>query len=90
MSWDSLSRICPVAPLALGVNLLRWRRADIDGWVSGLPSRLAETSAYVTEGSPPPRPNPSDLAGKERRSSALERASQRALRRTRKPSWKKT
>lgn len=90
MSWDSLSRICPVAPLALGVNLLRWRRADIDGWISGLPSRLPQTRDDGTEGGSPPAPPPSELAGKDRRSNALERASQRALRRTRKPSWKKT
>jgi predicted DNA-binding transcriptional regulator AlpA len=90
MSWESLSRTCPVPPVALGVNLLRWRRADIDDWISGLPSRLqnaAQAEGQEGRSSPPP---PSRLAGEERRFDALERASQRAMRRTRKPSWKKT
>ena len=90
MSWDSLSRTCPVPPVALGVNLLRWRRADIDGWISGLPSRLQSTPQAEGYEERSPGPSPSQLAGEERRFDALERASQRAMRRVRKPSWKKS
>jgi predicted DNA-binding transcriptional regulator AlpA len=84
MSADTLKRVLPVPALALGAKLLRWRRTDIDEWAAGLPARLTGSGA-ATENPPPPT---HQIAGEERRFSALERASQRASRKPGKPTWK--
>lgn len=80
MSADSMSRVCPVAPVDMGVKLLRWRRKDIDASVEGLPSRLLRGGRATTE-IDEASPQPFKLAGEERRNGALARASQRALKR---------
>lgn len=85
VSSTTLSRICPVAPVALGARVLRWRRHEIDVWVAGLPSRLMATVAWPDE-----TPPPAELAGQERRSDAVERAQQRAARRPEARTWKRT
>jgi predicted DNA-binding transcriptional regulator AlpA len=74
MSAETIRRICPVAPLDLGVNLVRWRRPDIDAWVAGLPARLVRGAHGVAT----PAPTPSRAASEERRLSAVERARDRA------------
>jgi predicted DNA-binding transcriptional regulator AlpA len=84
MSADTLKQVLPVPALALGAKLLRWRRTDIDEWAAGLPARLP-VGAAATETPPPPA---RQIAGDERRFNALERASQRASRKTGKPTWK--
>lgn len=84
MSADTLKQVLPVPALALGAKLLRWRRTDIDEWAAGLPARLPVGSA-ATE-TPPPAAR--QIAGDERRFNAIERASQRASRKTGKPTWK--
>lgn len=83
MSSDTMKRICPVPPIALGAKLLRWRKPDIDDWVAGLPVRLmkGETAAENV-------PAPAQIAGEERRFTAIERAKQRSSRQTGKTSWK--
>lgn len=81
MSADSMARTCPVAPVALGVKLLRWRRKDIDAWIEGLPSRLLRHGRGASDDTAPIAPQPTKLAGEERRNDALARASQRALKR---------
>lgn len=83
MSADTFKRICPVPPISLDAKLLRWRKADIDDWIAGLPVRLAkgETAADNV-------PAPAQIAGEERRFSAVERAKQRSSRNTGKASWK--
>ncbi len=70
ISPDTFRRICSVAPVELGVRLLRWRRLDIDAWAEGLPPKMGA-----------PREQdmadtiiPSDLASEERRSAAVTRA----------------
>lgn len=80
MSADSMSRVCPVPPVALGVKLLRWRRKDIDAWVEGLPSRLLRGGRATTD-IDETAPQPFKLAGEDRRRTAVERANQRALKR---------
>lgn len=35
----TLSKICPVAPLDLGANVVRYDRRQIDAWVERLPAR---------------------------------------------------
>lgn len=37
---DTITRICPVRPLDLGANLVRYSRRQIDDWVATLPPRL--------------------------------------------------
>lgn len=37
---DTITRICPVRPLDLGANLVRYSRHQIDEWVATLPPRL--------------------------------------------------
>jgi predicted DNA-binding transcriptional regulator AlpA len=81
MSADSMARTCPVPPVALGVKLLRWRRKDIDAWVEDLPSRLLRHGRGASGDTASVAPQPSKLAGEERRNSALARAGQRALKR---------
>ena len=39
VSWSSLSKRCPVAPLELGVNVVRYSRLQIDDWIASLPPR---------------------------------------------------
>lgn len=39
MPWSTISKVCPVAPVDLGLNVLRYSRQKIDEWVSNLPSR---------------------------------------------------
>ena len=75
ISADSFERICPVAPVDLGINLLRWRRPELDAWVAGLPGRLrrARAEAHAQPVQPPQPVPPAD----ERRLSAVERAKAR-------------
>jgi predicted DNA-binding transcriptional regulator AlpA len=40
VSVDTITRICPVRPLDLGANLVRYSRRQIDDWVATLPPRL--------------------------------------------------
>lgn len=40
VSADTITRICPVRPLDLGANLVRYSRGQIDEWVATLPPRL--------------------------------------------------
>lgn len=37
---DTITRICPVRPLDLGANLVRYSRQQVDEWVATLPPRL--------------------------------------------------
>lgn len=39
MSDETLSKVCPVAPVELGANLLRYPRDQVDRWVAGLQPR---------------------------------------------------
>ena len=76
LSNDTFRRICPVPALDLGVNLLRWRRDDLDAWASGLPLRLLRGQAECQINAAPTPPV--HLAADERRVSAVERAKQRS------------
>lgn len=40
VSMRRITRICPVRPLDLGANIVRYSRAQIDEWVATLPPRL--------------------------------------------------
>lgn len=39
LSWDTVRKIMPVAPLELGANVLRYRRPDVDAWVARCPQK---------------------------------------------------
>jgi predicted DNA-binding transcriptional regulator AlpA len=84
MSVDTFKRVCPVPAIALGAKLLRWRKPDIDDWVAGLPARLIGGGAAAEN----PLLDAGNIAGEERRFGAVERAKQRASRRTGKTLWK--
>jgi hypothetical protein len=75
VSDETLLRICPVAPLELGVRLVRWNRRQIDEWLDALPARQSggwpsanENSADAASAATNPR-------------TAIERARARAARR---------
>ncbi len=83
ISAPTLGRICPVAPLDLGVHLLRYDRRQIDAWIAGLPPRLPRGDGTSQDAPPAP-----DLdAAESRTDSAIERAAARAKEGTR--TWRK-
>lgn len=82
ISWATLSRICPVHPIDLGANLLRYPRLQIDAWIASLPPRLPgrlqdpkEDGQDAPAGQPPPA---DPTAPEDRRSAAVDRARARA------------
>jgi hypothetical protein len=70
-------KVCPVRPVEIGANVVRYRRPDLEAWVDGLEHRLprgGSSSEVVAPGAaaePPPvsRPN-----------AAVQRALERAQR----------
>lgn len=82
LSWDTVKRILPVAPLDLGANVLRYRRPDIDAWLDRCPLKgprlpRGETSAHDAA----PSPGETDEApiGEDLRVVAMDRVRRRAL-----------
>ena len=75
LSADTFDRICPVAPVDLGVHLLRWRRVDLEAWLAALPSRLRRAQLKAQDAAP--QPEPVTDPAEERRLSAVERARSR-------------
>lgn len=76
VSPTTLAKICPVHPIDLGVNLVRWRRADIDAWLSTLLPRFTNKR----ETGPGPAVTPSLQAhscANERKSDAIARIKER-------------
>lgn len=74
ISLSTLPKVCPVQPVDLGVNVLRWRRAEIDRWLASLlPRSLSSRSRHGDKSSVPAllevTPGP-----EERRAAVLERA----------------
>lgn len=47
VSWATLLKICPVPPVDIGANLVRFSRAQIDEWLSSLPAKRKESAAAV-------------------------------------------
>lgn len=88
MSPESFATACAVAPVVLGVKLLRWRRADIDDWVAGLPSRLRRSSDRESDEAVE-APQPFKIASEERRLSAMANATKRAARKPERRACKK-
>lgn len=65
----TLRKVCPVPPLDLGANVLRYRKGDVDRWLDGRPHRLPKS--LPDEQDAPPVAN-------DRPMSAVERARARA------------
>lgn len=40
MSEETLSKVCPVSPVDLGANLLRYPRQQVDAWIADLQPRV--------------------------------------------------
>lgn len=87
LSWGTLSKILPVAPLDLGANVLRYSRPQIDTWAASLPPRLPKALQHDLKASHDEaafeRVAASDFLADEissRPAAAVERARQRALR----------
>lgn len=65
-----------VQPVDLGLSILRWRRADLDGAIDRLPLKPTKSRPDATEDSPPPAVHLVDPAAE-----GLERIRRRAGRR---------
>jgi hypothetical protein len=68
LSWSTISKICTVAPIDVGVSVVRYSRVQIDEWVAGLPSKPTKRAAAGRASLPDP-----EFESSERRASALER-----------------
>lgn len=47
VSIDTFDRICPVAPVDLGIRGFRWDRSKLDAWIDALPEKDAGTAPPV-------------------------------------------
>lgn len=81
ISKETLVKICPVPPVDLGANLLRYQRDAVDRWVAGL---ALKTSGLRKE---PPGPKNDDTPapgddedGQDRIAAALDRVRARSRR----------
>lgn len=45
LSWSTIAKVCTVAPVDIGANVIRYNRLEVDEWVSGLPSKTIKRSA---------------------------------------------
>jgi hypothetical protein len=71
-------KVCPLQPLDLGANVLRWSRKQADVWIASLPPRLlkAQLANRNMTQSPPVASSmviEDDVAREERRAEALRR-----------------
>jgi hypothetical protein len=71
ISDATLRKICPVAAVDLGANVLKYRRAEVDAWLAGLPHRGLRLAQDDEHDAPP-------AANGDRPSAAVERARARA------------
>ncbi|MGO4687224.1 helix-turn-helix transcriptional regulator [Brevundimonas sp. 2YAF1] len=79
MSGSTLAKICPVAPIDVGANLVRYSRTQIDEWVATLPARGGNGRQDVLQRTEPA----TDEATRDRRHDALSRVAARAKRASR-------
>ncbi|MNE23374.1 hypothetical protein D3C80_1166260 [compost metagenome] len=78
MSKETLLKVCPVPPVDLGANLLRYQREAVDVWVASLPLRASglRKEPRRVQVDPPVTAE----AANDRATSALERARARSRR----------
>lgn len=68
LSWSTISKICTVAPVDVGVSVIRYNRVQIDEWVAELPSKPTKRAVTKVANLPDP-----EVESHERRVSALDR-----------------
>lgn len=73
MPWSTISKVCPVAPVDLGLNVRRYSRQKIDDWVSNLPPRQEAFKSRNREGGSTVEVAESEVAT-DQRMDALDRA----------------
>ncbi len=79
MSWSTISKVCPVAPVDVGANRVLYSRPQIDDWIATRPPRRKGSGPLVM--SPPCDVQLSPDPVTERRSVALNRVLARAVKR---------
>lgn len=90
LSWDTVKKILPVAPLDLGANVLRYNRAQIDAWIARCPPRgqgRLQDSPAGEQDAAPEAAAAVDVDG-DRRVASLDRARRRAQQGA--ETWRKT
>jgi hypothetical protein len=79
MAEETLAKICPVAPVDLGANILRYSRLQIDAWAATLrprgPRLLQDDSRRGQDATVPDEPPVDDA--EIRRQASLARVGQR-------------
>ncbi|WP_427792208.1 hypothetical protein [Brevundimonas diminuta] len=78
MSDETLSKVCPVAPVELGANLLRYPRDQVDRWVAGLQPRPGGLRKSPPEPKIEPTPPDDPVGAGDHAARALERIRARA------------
>lgn len=48
----TLRKVCPIAPVDLGANVLRYYRAEVDAWVAGLSHRGLRAAIEAAQDAP--------------------------------------
>lgn len=70
----TLRMICPIAPVDMGANVIRYRKTEVDGWLARLDHRLPKAKVGEQDG-------PSaTVTAIDRPTTAIERALARAQR----------
>lgn len=62
----TLRKVCPVPPIELGANVLRYRKLDVDRWLDGRPARTLRIVETAGQDAPPANPRPMTAAEKAR------------------------
>ncbi len=75
ISVRTLLKVCPVAPIDLGANVVLYDRSRIDAWIADLPLRLPRAK---TDGQDDGPDAVEPFAANDRPASAVERARRRA------------
>lgn len=75
LSWSTIAKVCTVAPVDIGANVIRYNRLEVDEWVSGLPSKTIKRSAPAAGMQPPTADDDS-----QRRQAALDKIRARTQR----------
>ena len=80
ISEGTIVKVCPVRPLDLGANVVRYSREQVDAWVATLPPRLIRRNLppHEVERQDAPVAEPANDAAEDRTASALDRVRARA------------
>ena len=76
MSEETLSKVCPVSPVDLGANLLRYPRQQVDAWIADLKPRVGGFRRLPHQSADVPEEPP--VVANDHAEQALERVRSRA------------